>query len=404
MPPDASGRLAVIETHPIQYHAPVYRALQAGFGVPVTAIYGSDFSVAGYRDQEFGATFAWDTDLLTGYDSVFLSRVNAAWPVAGLSQALRRVQPRAVLLTGYRPGFDQRAIIQTAAMRLPILFRGETTDHARRRSPLKSITRDLALRCFYARCTSLLYVGKRSYAHFRRLGCPDERLVFSPYCVDDSVFAGDEQTRAAVRSATRASLGIVEHQFAFLFSGKLSLRKGPDLLLLALRQLPAHLRDRCVAVFLGSGEAQPMLSRLASTSPELQTRFVGFKNQRQLSPIYHAADLLVLPSRTSETWGLVVNEALHHGSACVVSAAVGCGADLVEPGRTGDIFETGSVESLALALERSLRLVGKLDVRDRCRKKVAAYSVEAAARGIAQGFAAVLESTSPPRRRPQVFG
>jgi hypothetical protein len=50
--------LAVIETHPVQYHAPVYRALQQSFGVPVTAIYGSDFSVAGYRDKEFGTSFA----------------------------------------------------------------------------------------------------------------------------------------------------------------------------------------------------------------------------------------------------------------------------------------------------------------------------------------------------------
>ena len=66
--------LAVIETHPIQYHAPVYRALQRDFGIAVTAIYGSDFSVEGYHDREFGATFAWDTDLLTGYSSTFLAR------------------------------------------------------------------------------------------------------------------------------------------------------------------------------------------------------------------------------------------------------------------------------------------------------------------------------------------
>jgi hypothetical protein len=47
--------LAVIETHPIQYHAPVYRLLQSKYGVPVTAIYGSDFSVSRYHDAEFGA-------------------------------------------------------------------------------------------------------------------------------------------------------------------------------------------------------------------------------------------------------------------------------------------------------------------------------------------------------------
>src|SRR2546425_4757453 len=71
----AESSLVVIETHPVQYRTPVYRTLQQRYGVPVTVIYGSDFSVAGYHDCEFGNTFAWDGDLLSGYRSVFLSRV-----------------------------------------------------------------------------------------------------------------------------------------------------------------------------------------------------------------------------------------------------------------------------------------------------------------------------------------
>src|SRR5437879_7912387 len=39
--------LAVIETHPIQYHAPVYRHLQSNLGIEVAVVYGSDFSVTG---------------------------------------------------------------------------------------------------------------------------------------------------------------------------------------------------------------------------------------------------------------------------------------------------------------------------------------------------------------------
>jgi len=85
--------LAVIETHPIQYHAPVYRALQGDFGVPVTAIYGSDFSIAGYHDVEFKSSFRWDADLLSGYASEFLSRADkglAKKSAAGLSHRFPR--------------------------------------------------------------------------------------------------------------------------------------------------------------------------------------------------------------------------------------------------------------------------------------------------------------------------
>ena len=162
--------LAVIETHPVQYHAPVYRELQKNWGIPVTAIYGSDFSVAGYRDSEFGATFAWDTDLLAGYTSQFLSRVatggartDAEVTTQGLHEALNEITPDAVMVLGYSPRFHREAFMATRRAGVPIIFRGETTDHARQRNALKTWARDQALRWFYRRCERLLYVGRRSH-------------------------------------------------------------------------------------------------------------------------------------------------------------------------------------------------------------------------------------------------
>ena len=107
--------LAIVETHPIQYHAPVYRALQSRYGVPVTAVYGSDFSVAPYHDAEFGTAVTWDVDLLEGYDHRFLSRAAGVRPdvsrisATGVSAALRSLQPRATLITGYSPAFHRRS-------------------------------------------------------------------------------------------------------------------------------------------------------------------------------------------------------------------------------------------------------------------------------------------------------
>lgn len=389
--------LAVLETHPVQYHAPVYRMLEARFGIPVTAIYGSDFSVAGYRDREFGATFAWDTDLLGGYRSVFLSRAGnggARSPehvgTRGMRAALAQAAPTAVLLTGYSPRFHRVAFHHAWRVGLPILFRGETTDHARRRSPARAWVRDRALRWLYRRCARLLYVGRRSYQHFSRLGCPDERLVFSPYCVDASGFECDEAARARLRPGARQGLSAAHRDIVLLVSGKLVERKAPELLLRAAGGLPAAIRERLGVAFLGDGPLRVPLEALAARLGPMRVRFLGFQNQTALSRYYHAADLLVLPSVHSETWGLVVNEALHHGVPCVVSEAVGCAPDLVEPGITGDIFETGSVQGLASALQRAFPLVGRRDVREACRRKVEEYTVERAAHGIAQAYDAVV--------------
>ncbi|MBI3615711.1 MAG: glycosyltransferase family 4 protein [Candidatus Omnitrophica bacterium] len=385
--------LAVVETHPIQYHAPIYRLVQERFGIPVTVVYGSDFSISGYTDPGFQAHFAWDTDLLSGYRAIFLSRVAqgggrvagevTAW---GLRKILKAVAPKAVLITGYSPRFHQVALAQILRTEFPLLFRGETTDHAHERGPLLNWLRDHTLRNFYRRCTKLLYIGQRSLRHFQRLGCPVEKLVFSPYGVDTTSFQCDEAGRASLRSLSRGELGVSETQKVLLFSGKLIYHKAPLLFLRALKLLPLELREQMVVVFMGSGPLQEQAANLAQTSPAVRTQFLGFKNQTELSHFYHAADLLILPSRHWETWGLVVNEALHHGLPCVVSESVGCAPDLVDPGVTGEIFKTDSEEDCARALLRALALVGRPEIREECRQKVSGYSIERAAEGIVLAY------------------
>lgn len=383
--------LAVIETHPIQYHAPVYRELQARHGISVSAIYASDFSVAGYVDAEFGTSFAWDTDLLSGYEYQFLSRVAHGGArtaddatVHGLEEALEEVAPRAILLTGYSPRFYRNAFRTALRHGAPLLFRAETTDHARKRGPLRRLVRDNALRYVYGKCSALLYVGERSRQHYLRLGVHPDDLLFSPYCVDTTPFRTSEEDRGQLRAAQRAELGVTDDDFVILFSGKLVPRKDPLRLIEAARLL----RDgaRPVVVYLGSGKLQEQIQVAASIDPPVQVRFVGFRGQRALSAFYHAADCLVLPSVHDETWGLVVNEALAHGLPAVVSDAVGCAPDLISDGVTGAVFERGQPDALAVALRRMLPLLNHAATRAHCRTIVDDYSVSHAAQGIATAF------------------
>lgn len=394
--------LLVLSTHPIQYQAPVYRALQTQFDIPTTVIYGSDFSVAGYQDREFGVEFAWDTDLLSGYNAVFLSRVaeggagdDRSVSARGIEQAIRDANPSAILVQGYRPRFDMRAFWAARRTGVPLLFRAETSDVARSRSRIKHILRDGFLRWFYSQFARLLYIGVNSKSHYERLGCPAEKLVFSPYCVDTTPFRLTEDDRASLRLATRQELAIGSEKIVLLFVGKLAHRKGPDLLVQAVKGLPAALRETLVLIFLGDGELRASLESVVTQPPAVEAHFTGFKNQRQLSEYYHTADLLVVPSRTGETWGLVVNEGLHHGLPCVVSANVGSAADLVKPGRTGSVFSVGSTIELKQSIEYTLKLLEKPTIRQDCREIVSHYTVEEAARGIAEAFRSATQHQRP---------
>jgi len=130
----------------------------------------------------------------------------------------------------------------------------------------------------------------------------------------------------------------------FLFCGKLIPKKNP------LGVLRAFLRAGIPAdlVFVGAGAEEQVLRSAAGGDPRVH--FLGFRNQTELPGIYAAADILTLPSSVSETWGLVVNEAMAMGCAVIVSDRVGCAPEIVEGKDTGLVVPAGNVDALRDAM------------------------------------------------------
>ncbi|MBV8570275.1 MAG: glycosyltransferase family 4 protein [Acidobacteriaceae bacterium] len=272
-----------------------------------------------------------------------------------------------------------------------MLFRAETADHTNKRNSVKKAIRSRALRLFYSRFRRLLPIGVRSYGHYRALGCPENKLVFSPYCVHAQHFQPQESGRYLLRSRMRSHLAAADSDIVLALVGKLSARKGVHVLVKAVKLLPSSLRQRILLLFAGNGAGRHELETACDQDPSVRAHFAGFRNQSELSAIYHASDILVLPSISGETWGLVVNEALLHGVPCIVSDAVGCAPDLVEEGVTGSVCCAGNPAGLASAIEKSLPLLGNASTRERCRAKISGYSVQAAAAGVAAAFEQVLQ-------------
>ena len=77
----------------------------------------------------------------------------------------------------------------------------------------------------------------------------------------------------------------------------------------------------------------------------------------------------------------MVNEAMACGIPAVVSDAVGCGPDLIEPGLTGATFPLGDVAALASAIEKVLSFAAG-PTRRHLAAKMALYSPARAAAAI----------------------
>jgi glycosyltransferase involved in cell wall biosynthesis len=383
--------LKIFETHPVQYHAPVYRAAAQDFGVPLKVFYGADFSVRGYQDQEFGAAVKWDVDLTSGYAHEFLSDTLTLKPKNygevtgyGVRQALRAAPTTAVMALGYNSVFDRAVWRAQLGSGVPLFLRAEANDSAQARSKLKATLRDSALYLLYQRVSSALYIGQQAKAHYLRLGIKAARLEFSPYCVDvgEVNIASIDKARAKVR----AELSLSNNDQLALFSGKLSIRKGMREWLAACQRLPESARQRLVLGFVGAGELEQELRAGLAIPGAPRAHFFGFKNQSEISAIYAASDFGVLPSISGETWGLVVNESLHHGRPVLVSERIGSAADLILNGVTGWQVEP-TPDALMQACLRMMQLAQDPATFARCQSQVSNYSIQAAAAGIARAYA-----------------
>ena len=355
-------RLAIVLSHPTQYYSPWFRWLRENTELEFKVFYLWDFGVTHKYDPNFEASFEWDVDLLAGYPSEFVPNV-AARPGAEhffgfrnpeLTRRLASWRPGAVLIFGYKWASHMRAIAWARLSAVPILFRGDS--HLIGRG-LPSLPVRLALRSLYAQFASFLFVGAANREYFTAFGVPEQKLFFSPHSVNSALFDPSAPGNWAASEQLRARLGIRNGTTIVLFAGKLVPAKQPVELLEAFLAINP---PGAALLIVGDGPEKSRLRALASSNSNgAHVHILPFMNQTEMPGLYLTADIFVLPSRGSyETWGLAANEAMSMGTPCLVSERVGCQRDLVRPGETGWVFDSGDPSALRNALAEALVEVG----------------------------------------------
>src|SRR5262249_4777230 len=224
-------RVAFVNTHPIQYFAPLYAYLNRTEEFAITALYLSDFSVRGSLDRAFRKSVKWDLDLLSGYDVRFVkgsARRNE--PKGFFSIVAPQIWHEvshggfdALVVQGHPPA---AALIAVAAARwagLPVFARGET-HLGLSRGPLKRLVRKPLMRAFYRSLSGVLAIGSANAAFYRAIGMTEERIFSMPYTVDNARFAEGSRLSDEQRKKLRADLGIADLDPIVLYVGKLQTR------------------------------------------------------------------------------------------------------------------------------------------------------------------------------------
>lgn len=383
-------RLGVLATHPIQYHAPLYRALAQRLDLEV--FFAHRQTAEGQARAGFGVAFEWDVPLTEGYRHTYLvnrSRTPgtdsfSGCDTPGIGQVVRQGQFDAFLVNGWYTKSYLQAIVACWRTGTPLLVRGDSHLDTPRPGLVRA-AKEIAYRAFIPRFDGYLVVGQRARDYYLHYGADPARFHFVPHFVDAGFFRS--HASAADVAAVRGAIGCGPESLVLLFAGKFIAEKRPADVVRAA----AHLAERTVrdvhVVMVGAG---PLADEVRAEAARLGIRasFPGFQNQTEMPAWYAAADVLVLPS-VSETWGLVVNEAMACGIPAVVSDAVGCAPDLIRQGETGGTFPVGDAAKAASSIERLLPQLGTDALAAALDQTTTTYSLETAVDGIMEAVESV---------------
>ena len=159
-----------------------------------------------------------------------------------------------------------------------------------------------------------------------------------------------EAVRVVPHFASAAPLTEAPGGEGVLFVGRVVPQKGLDLLLQSLHRARPDAR----LVVAGDGPDLGRARRLAqSLGVESRVRFAGWVDEGALADLYRRADVVAVPSRWPEPFGLVGLEAMSHGKP-VVAFDVGGIGEWLEDLRTGFLVPPHDCALLARRIDELL--------------------------------------------------
>jgi glycosyltransferase involved in cell wall biosynthesis len=373
-------RMVILTEIIAPYRIPVFNALAARSDVDPHVVFFSENDPSLRQWQVYKDEIRFSYEVLPGWRRR-LGKYNLLlnW---GVRSALRHSSPDAVVCAGYSYLACWEAAMWARHHSVPLLLWTESTSHDSRHryAPVEFMKKR-----FFRLCRAYVAAGKASREYLLGLGASGQTIHIAPDAVDVQFFS-TSATKAREQADKVRSLHGLPSRY-FLCVGRLVREKGVFDLLSAYATLDEHTRSQLGLVFVGDGSARSDLQRRATRVGCGVVKFVGWVHRGRLPELYALAEALIFPTH-SDTWGLVVNEAMACQLPIVASDIAGCVPDLVEDGWNGLLVQPANVQALANAMTR-LFLQPDLALRmgSHSRERIQAFLPESCAEGLAKAMA-----------------
>jgi len=306
---------------------------------------------------------------------------------AGLWRALNHSKPQIILCGGYSYFASWEALLWAQRHKVPFLLWSESNqqDHRRRHVVVEFLKRQ-----FLRRCDGFLVPGRSAFEYIRTHQINDRSISIAPNAVDNGLFSNSAEIARKEAGQYRKKLGL-PNRF-FLFVGRLVREKGIFELLEAYGRLEAELRQNVGLVIVGDGPCRSEIEQSAGRISSGNIVFSGFVHREAIGAYYGLAEVLILPTYT-DTWGMVVNEAMASGLPIIVSRAAGCSVDLIRENWNGMLISAKDVDGLEFTMRR---VASEPDLRQimgaNSAKHIREYSPQAWALSVERAIRGVVEN------------
>lgn len=354
-------------SHPIQYFSPLFQQMAKEPEIDPLVLYCSDENVKGHIDKGFGTEVNWDIPLLEGYNYKFLK--NNSWVPSifkgffgllnfEIFKVVKREKESFLVIHGWAFAINFLAVAAGKLSGLKLCLRAENPlNQELLKSKRALFLRKIFFKYFWFRLFDyFFYIGSQNKKLYEYYGVKKEKLVFTPYAVDNDRFRAEYEKYKDKKPELRKELGLPADKKIILYSGKYIPKKRPMDLLQAYHSLN---NEKAALVFLGDGELRKEMEEYISRHNLKDVYLTGFKNQSEVGKYFATADIFVLPSGAGETWGLVVNEALNFDLPVIVSDMAGCADDLAD---ADSRFICGNISELKNLLNNELNQI----IRAKC--------------------------------------
>jgi glycosyltransferase involved in cell wall biosynthesis len=347
-------KISFLQSHPIQYHSPLYDRLERNELVDFKIYYCSDYGLSkdGKRfHPEFGELPNWDVDLVNGHTHEILENkafkkgiFNGFFGLMNFSiySKLKKDKPDILVVNGWNYFTLIWAVFCCKLLKIKVYVRGDNSvDGDKLIAKWKLVLKHFFYgKLLFPAYSKIGYVGEKNKRFFQSYGVKEAQLIHLPHAIDNDKFRTYFQLHKKDKVEIRQTLNI-PHKFNVIFIGRLHAEKR----LLDLVEAVGKIASRVHLTIIGDGKLLEPIQQACKSYPENTFKLVGFKNQEELLDYYLTGDLMVLPSQL-ETWGLVVNEGMNFDMPIILSNKVGCAQDLCVNGN-GYIYSMGDINKLS---------------------------------------------------------